>query len=268
MIDLDAYFARIGYTGPPTATLETLRALHALHPMSIPFENLNPLLGRPVRLDAVSLQEKMIYQKRGGYCHEHNTLLKTVLEQLGFRITFLAGRVLWSLLPDAPLLPRTHIILCVETEDGPFIADVGFGGPGAQRHPIRLAPGLVQETDGGRIRIVEDTLFQTLELENDDGWHPVYRFTMEAILPVDVEVANWFTGTHPQSPFLARLIMHRFLPDGRIALVNRRLTRRYGTQPAEQTTLTTAQAMEKVFETAFGIECPVPVAEVFARVPA
>jgi len=104
MIDLDAYFARIGYTGPHTATLQTLRALHALHPMSIPFENLDPLLRRPVRLDAVWLQEKMIHQKRGGYCHEHNTLLKTVLEQLGFRITFLAARVLWSVLPDAPPL--------------------------------------------------------------------------------------------------------------------------------------------------------------------
>ena len=115
---------------------------------------------------------------------------------------------------------------------------------------------------------MEDTLFQTLELENDGGWHEVYRFTMEAILPVDVEVANWFTGMHPQSPFVARLIMHRFLPDGRIALVNRRLTRRHGAQPTEQKTLTTAQAMEEVFETAFGIECPVPAAEVFARVPA
>jgi len=180
----------------------------------------------------------------------------------------LAARVLWSVLPNAPLLPRTHIILSVETEDGPFIADVGFGGPGAQRHPVRLAPGLVQETGGGRIRIVEDPLFQTLELENDGEWQEVYRFTMEEILPVDVEVANWFTATHPQSPFLARLVMHRFLPDGRTALVNRRLTRRYEAQPTEQTTLSTAQAMEEVFETTFGIECPVPVAEVFTRVPA
>ena len=236
--------------------------------MSISFENLDPLLHRPVRLDSVSLQEKMVHQKRGGYCHEHNTLFKTVLEQLGFRSTFLTGRVLWSVVPNAPVLPRTHIILRVETDDGPFIADVGFGGPGAQRQPVRLASGVVQEMSGGRIRIVEDALFLTLEVEHDGEWHEVYRFTVEPILPVDVEVANWFTGTHPQSPFLARLVMHRFLPDGRIALVNRRLTRRYEAKPAEQIMLTTPEAMEEVFESAFGVECPVPVAEVFARVPA
>lgn len=46
--DLDAYLDRIGYSGPRTPTIETLQAIHALHPAAIPFENLNPLLGWPV----------------------------------------------------------------------------------------------------------------------------------------------------------------------------------------------------------------------------
>ncbi len=49
--DLSAYFARISYDGPRTATLQTLRAIQLLHPQAIAFENLNPLLGLPVRLD-------------------------------------------------------------------------------------------------------------------------------------------------------------------------------------------------------------------------
>ena len=66
--DLDSYFARIGYDGPRTPTLETLRAIQLLHPQAIAFENLNPLLRIPVRLDIASLQEKLIRSRRGGYC--------------------------------------------------------------------------------------------------------------------------------------------------------------------------------------------------------
>ena len=56
VIDLDGYFQRIGYTGERRATLDTLRAIHVRHPEAIAFENLNPLLKWPVRLDAPSLQ--------------------------------------------------------------------------------------------------------------------------------------------------------------------------------------------------------------------
>jgi N-hydroxyarylamine O-acetyltransferase len=64
-IDLDSYFARVGYFGPRTATLETLRALHVLHPAAITFENIDPLMKRPVRLDLSALTTKLVEEKRG-----------------------------------------------------------------------------------------------------------------------------------------------------------------------------------------------------------
>src|SRR5688572_18194182 len=109
-LDLQAYFTRIGYQGAATATLETLRALHRLHPQEIPFENLNPLLRRPVQLDLPSLQTKLLAQRRGGYCYEHNLLFKHVLEQLGFRVTGLAARVLWNVSENS-VRPRAHMLL-------------------------------------------------------------------------------------------------------------------------------------------------------------
>ena len=66
-LDLDAYLDRIGYSGPRAATLQTLQAIHALHPAAIPFENLNPLLGWPVALDVESLQAKLVSAGRGGW---------------------------------------------------------------------------------------------------------------------------------------------------------------------------------------------------------
>ena len=94
--DLGAYFARIGYDGPATPRLETLREIHRLHPQAIAFENLNPLLHWPVPLDMQSLQQKLVTQRRGGYCYEHNLLLKHALERIGFRVAGLAARVLWN----------------------------------------------------------------------------------------------------------------------------------------------------------------------------
>ena len=38
MIDLDAYFARIGYAGPREPTRPVQQALHELHPAAITFE--------------------------------------------------------------------------------------------------------------------------------------------------------------------------------------------------------------------------------------
>src|SRR6266567_4718903 len=92
VIDLDGYFQRIGYTGERRATLDTLRAIHVRHPEAIAFENLNPLLKWPVRLDAPSLQQKLVCAGRGGYCFEQNLLLSRVLTGLGFKVTGLAAR--------------------------------------------------------------------------------------------------------------------------------------------------------------------------------
>src|SRR5262249_15051302 len=86
-IDLNAYFDRIGYSGARTPTLDTLRAVVLRHTEAIPFENLDPLLRRPVRLDAASLQRKLVRDGRGGYCFEHNLLLRHALEGLGFAVT-------------------------------------------------------------------------------------------------------------------------------------------------------------------------------------
>src|ERR1700721_1849966 len=93
---LDAYFSRIGYSGGRLPTLETLRNIHLSHTETIPFENLNPLLGWPVHLDAASLQQKLIDDRRGGYCYEQNQLFRHAPEAVGFKVTGLAARVSWN----------------------------------------------------------------------------------------------------------------------------------------------------------------------------
>ncbi|OYV99738.1 MAG: hypothetical protein B7X11_05095, partial [Acidobacteria bacterium 37-65-4] len=82
-IDLAAYFARIGCARRRKPTLAFLNAIVAHHVAAIPFENLDVLLGRPILLDPASLQQKLIRDRRGGYCFEQNGLLLLVLTALG-----------------------------------------------------------------------------------------------------------------------------------------------------------------------------------------
>src|SRR3954468_22736531 len=145
-VDVAAYFDRIGYRGAAEPTVETVRALVAAHNGSIPFENLDPLMGIPVAdLSAAALTDKLVHRRRGGYCYEHNGLMGYVLEQLGFGIERLAGRVVW-MNPDGPLPAQTHQVLSVTGPDvdGPLLVDVGFGGQ-TLTSPIRLEPGPVQQ---------------------------------------------------------------------------------------------------------------------------
>ncbi len=87
VIDLNAYFQRIGYSGERTPTLKTLQSIHQHHAEAIAFENLNPFLKQPVPLDLKSLQQKLLHEGRGGYCFEQNLLLGSVLRAFGFQVT-------------------------------------------------------------------------------------------------------------------------------------------------------------------------------------
>jgi arylamine N-acetyltransferase len=146
-MNVAAYFDRIGYQGSAEPTVETVRALVAAHNRSIPFENLDPLLGIPVvDLSAAALTDKLVYRRRGGYCYEHNGLMGYVLEELGFGVDRHAGRVVW-MNPDGPLPAQTHHVLSVTVPgvDGRLLVDVGFGGQ-TLTSPIRLEAGSVQDT--------------------------------------------------------------------------------------------------------------------------
>ena len=136
-IDVDAYLDRIGDTGDRTPTPEVLERLHFHHVTRIPFENLDIHLGRPIRLDLASLQSKLVWSRRGGYCFEQNTLFAAVLEELGFHVTRLSGRVR---LRTQRATPRTHMFLNVTLKQTTWLADVGFGGEGLFR-PIPMVSG-------------------------------------------------------------------------------------------------------------------------------
>ncbi|OAR26794.1 acetyltransferase [Streptomyces sp. ERV7] len=211
-LDLDAYLARIGYEGERTPTLEVLRALQRAHVTSIPFENVNPVLGKPVALELETVQERLVRGGRGGYCYEHVVLFAGVLEHLGFEFTAVIGRVT---LGSEKILPATHALLAVRPDDDDrlWLCDVGFGsGPLA---PIEIADGVEADLEGWKFRMVrgESSLGVDqwwLYQYGQDGWAHRHTFTLTPQYRIDYAVGSHFVSTHSRSPFTGRLFTQKF----------------------------------------------------------
>jgi N-hydroxyarylamine O-acetyltransferase len=253
-IDLKAYFNRIGFSGERSPTLETLRGIHLRHPETIPFENLNPLLGWPVHLDAASLERKLIHSRRGGYCYEQNLLFRHALQAIGFNITGLAARVSWNT-PEGVVLPRTHMLLRIDLDRQAYIADVGFGGM-TLTTPLRLELDIEQPTPHGSFRLTGGGEEFVLQAKLGDDWKTLYSFTLQEQLLPDYEMANWYVSCHPNSRFVNRLIAARAAEDRRYALLNNEFAVHYVNGKTERRVLTTAAEIREVLEGPFGLILP------------
>ncbi|MBX3445381.1 MAG: arylamine N-acetyltransferase [Parvibaculaceae bacterium] len=250
-IDLDAYFRRIGYEGPRTPTLDTLKAIHYAHALSIPFENLDVLAKRPINLDLASLQKKLVADGRGGYCFEVNALFAAALKALGFDFTTLIGRVRW-MSPEEVDTARSHMLIRVELPEGPYIADVGFGGL-TMTGPIRFETGIEQQTPHEPRRLLPHHDGFELQAKIAGDWTPIYRFTLEPHRRTDYEVASWYTSTHPSSIFVQFLIAGRPQEDKWISLLNRDFKIRGLDGKAEARKLESVDEIAEVLATHFGI---------------
>ncbi len=250
-VDLKAYAARIEYLGEFTPTLATLRDVHLAHATHIPFENLDILLGRPIRLDLESITAKLIHARRGGYCFEQNALFAAVLEAIGFQVRRLAARVRMG---ATEVRPRSHMLLAVEVDGESWLADVGFGGDGLLL-PLRLKADEVQRHYGWQYRLIVEGASYVVQTWRPDGWFDLYAFTMEEQFAADYEVSNYYTSTLPTSPFVTRLIAQRPGKDVRLTLVNRQLIEQRPDGVSE-TTLADDDAVLETLAEHFGLRFP------------
>jgi len=215
-LDIDAYLARIGYTGPAAPTLDTLATLQRRHIEAIPFETLAMLLGERVRLDLPSLQQKLLARGRGGYCFELNLLFLHLLRALGFDARPLTGRVIMNG-PEDARPARTHVLLLVTVDGVRYTVDVGFGGM-TPTAPLRLDTEDEQATPHEPYRLTLRDGSYTLRARVGDEWRHYYLFDLAPHAEIDFEVGNWFVSTHPDSPFRSRLIAARAVPGARHVL--------------------------------------------------
>lgn len=221
LLDLDAYLERIRFDGDRSPTLRTLRALQRAHVTTIPFENLEIVLQRPILLGVANIQNKLVRRRRGGYCFEHTELFAAALERLGFRLTALLGRVVMG---TDKLRPATHALLLVQTADTAqdgrlWLCDVGFGhGP---LEPIEFVDGIEVTQDGWSYRLERLTAAAeglpgvqewALHQQGPEGWIRRHTFVVAPAHSIDYEVGNHYVSTNPRSPFSGRVYAQRFSP--------------------------------------------------------
>jgi N-hydroxyarylamine O-acetyltransferase len=225
-----------------------LSTLCRAHVEKIPYENLDVRLGREIRLDVASLTTKLVDERRGGYCYEHNTLFAHVLAELGFSVTRHLGRVRMG----DPVSPRpaTHMILTVDD----LIVDVGFGSA------VPLGP----VPKGGEVTYGAWTWRSTrgTSPEGDEVWKvslgdlPMFTFDDRAAHPVDYITPNHFSSTHPLSIFTQYVIASRWREDGvSIQLTDRGLKERRPDWSEHDTEIDPAD-LGPVLSEHFGLDLP------------
>lgn len=253
-MNLDAYLRRVGYDGPLHPSVDVLDALAYRHATAIAFENLDPFAGHPVDLAPQALERKLVEEGRGGYCFEHNLLLAQVLQTVGFEVSGLAARVLWTQ-PEDAITARSHMLLRVELDEGTRLVDVGFGGltPTAS---LALREGDEQATPHETFRLQLRDGDWWMQGRLPDRWATLYRFDLQRQYPVDYEASNYFLSTHPTSHFVTGLRVARPVDGGRHALRDRELSFHRLDGSSERRTLADIDELRGTLEGTFGIRLP------------
>jgi N-hydroxyarylamine O-acetyltransferase len=247
--DLDAYLQRIGHHGERAPTLAVLRAVHQQHLLGIPFENLDILLGRPIRIDIASVQAKLVQAQRGGYCFEQNTLLAAALRALGFEVETLISRVRYR---ATSVRPRTHMMMLTHLDGQAWLCDVGFGSQGLLQ-PVPLQEAVEQQVGPWRYRLMREAGLWVLQVWEEQQWVEVYAFAREPQLPQDYELANYYTSTHPDSRFTVTLVAMRTTLERRFVLRNMELSINSGQGAVVARQLRDANELLDVLATTFGL---------------
>lgn len=219
MLDLAAYLARIGYSGPTDPTAANLRALHRAHLFAVPFENLDISLGRKIVVQQDAILKKIVGLRRGGFCYELNGAFAALLQQLGFQVTLLSARVARADGGEGPEFD--HLTLRLDLDE-PWLADVGFGDSFLE--PQRLTAGREQLDPAGMFRLVQDgNRWQLQRAGQDSSWKPQYSFSLQPRQFEDFAGMCHYHQTSPQSSFTQNRICSRATPDGRITLSGMKL---------------------------------------------
>jgi N-hydroxyarylamine O-acetyltransferase len=217
-MDVSVYLDRIGYQGPRAATVESLRSLHRAHMFTVPFENLDIGLGRPILCDEARFLHKIVDELRGGFCYELNGAFAALLRELGFTVTLLSARVSRNDGSEGP--DFDHMTLLVDLEHR-WLADVGFGDSFVE--PLRMELG-VEQNQSGRIYRVTLRDGRNRYAENlDRTWKERYSFTLEARRVPEFAAMCHYQQTSPDSHFTRQKICSLATPDGRITLTGDKL---------------------------------------------
>jgi N-hydroxyarylamine O-acetyltransferase len=223
-MNIRTYLERIGYDQPVQPDAKTLIGLHRAHLLTVPFENLDIHLAKPIRLTESALWEKIIVHRRGGFCYELNGMFAWLLKEIGFEVTYLNGRVYNS--EEMRGRDFDHLTLLVEipNENVPWLADIGFGDSFVEPLRVEFNSQQAQGLRAFRLEKVEDGI-DLWRRDIDGSWERQYFFDLKPRnFPSDYEGSCLYHQTSPKSSFTREKVISRATPKGRVSLDGKNLT--------------------------------------------
>ncbi|HET6969977.1 MAG TPA: arylamine N-acetyltransferase [Phenylobacterium sp.] len=249
-----------------------MRAVHRAHAFAIPYENFDVQLGRPLTPDPAAAFDKIVRRRRGGWCYEMNGLLGAALQAIGFKVTRLAGAAVRGIMGDEAI--GNHLVLLVDLDGEPWIADVGFGDGSRDPFPLREGP------------VVSDGYAYALERLDADWWRfqnhpdggaPHFDFRLEPADPALLAAKCLELQASPGSPFVLNAIAQRHYGD-EVRMLRGRVFRRVRPGWVDESLIDSAADLVALLQREFDLDLPEAATlwpricarhdEVFAAAPA
>jgi N-hydroxyarylamine O-acetyltransferase len=237
--DLQAYLRRIGMTPPTAADRSVLDRMISAHISAIPFEAIDALLGREIKVEPAALAEKLVHQRRGGWCFEQSSLFIAVLRSLGFDARPHLSSVLWGRPLDAPRPVFSHMAVVVRLEHDDWLVDVGFGSCVTPR-ALRMSTDEPQPTAHETFRLSPVDGLLRLEAMIDGDWKRIYDLSLDPVGEDDIRRLNGQL-VRCGSLFHELLLVTRTIQSERLLLVGHEFRRRRNGRTVESTPIDAAR---------------------------
>ena len=247
-MDVDRCLERIGYSGPTTPTLQTLRALQMAFLLKVPFENLDIHFGRKIELFSESIYEKIVSRRRGGFCYECNILFFDLLNALGFKVVYLSARMVKG---NAVGPEYDHMVLLITLEHE-YLVDVGNGQ--SCREPLRIDGTNSATSEGYTYRA--DSHGHDLALyyqQADASWKPRFLFALTPRKRLEFLDMCHYHQRSPDSIFTQHRLTTIAKVEGRVSLTDMRLEITEGSDKQERV-LGSNKEYFNILKHYFGIE--------------
>ena len=232
----------------PKPNLPFLSQLTNRYVATFPFSSVGCRLGDELSLDLASLHDRIVRQRRGGYCFEQNGLMFEILQELGFSVELYLARVIYNKTTHPAL---THRITLTQIAGKKYVVDVGFGALGP-RVPVAFSQD--ETVDGDNIfRVAEPTPGQFhLQVFKDGNFFSLYKFELAQYGLDDCEVGHFYSHKHPSAAFVNNLVASLILKDSVLSLRNLKLWRTNSDGP-EIIVMECAEQLHKTLVEEFGI---------------
>jgi N-hydroxyarylamine O-acetyltransferase len=251
----NTYLADLELTA--SADVEFIRDLQSKHVARYSFNSLAVVLGQDISLEIEAIFSKIVEKQRGGYCFEHNKLVLSVLEELGFDVRLLMAKVIYNRDVD---VARTHRITLLNLEGDDYIVDAGFGHFGA-RFPVKLELGLEQDQGDAVYRIVQnenqDYCYQVFK---DEAFFTLYTFNLHHYSEAECLPAHFYSHKSSDAAFVNNMVVCRKFYNDILSLRNSELFR-ISNSGTVTTVITSAKQLHLILTETFELDLDSAIAE-------